>query len=476
MKPEIPTFVVTGQPNEGKTSVMSTFTEDDTARIEPLPGTTTEARRYAIRVDDREVLSFYDTPGFQQPGAVLDWFRETGAGMPNPALAFVEEFRNTKRFPDESEIFRPIAEGAAIVHVVDATRPVREVDRQEIEILRLCGNPRIALINLKSEEDAFVDAWQNLLSRDFNLRRKFHPHRSTFADRMALLEAIKLVIQDWEPEIERTRQALLEDRKRRTREAADEVLDFLRAAVGMRERELLTASANAQELAPRLKRRLEERLREMEQKFREKQRRLFRHSGERWTQPEPLEADVFSKEVWRLFGLSQQQLALAGAVMGGATGGAVDLLVGGTSLAAFALGGAVIGGAAAWFGAEQAVKVDLPDVQLGPVRLGTRKLGGRHAEARVDVRSNLPWILLDRALLYTEVCMTWAHGRRETNVPLRRTSNAKAGVASALSRAERKEVASFFADASKGNTDGATEHEREVRRCLIDLLEQVDRS
>jgi len=453
---------------------MSTFTEDDSAKIDVLPGTTTEARRYAIQVDRREVLSFYDTPGFQQPGAVLEWFRNTGSKMPNPALAFVEEFRNTKQFPDESEIFRPIAEGAAIVHVVDATRPVREVDRQEIEILRLCGNPRIALINLKGEEDTFLEDWQALLSRDFNLRRKFHPHRSTFADRIALLDAIKIVIQDWEGEIVKTRQALIEDRERRIRDAADAVLDFLRTSLEYRERELLTSRAEAQELAPKLKSRLEEHLRKMEQEFRRGQRRIFRHSSERWTQPEPLEADVFSKEVWRLFGLSQHQLSIAGAIMGGAAGGAVDLLVGGTSLAAFALGGAAIGGAAAWFGSEQAVKVDLPDVRFGPLSLGSRKLGGRHAEARVDVRSNLPWILLDRALLYTEVCMTWAHGRRETNVPLNQTSNAKAGVASGLSSEERKQVAAFFSETSKGNQDASIDHERNVRRCLIELLQKVD--
>ena len=36
--PRIPTFVVVGQPNEGKTTVMATLAEDDDALISPIPG------------------------------------------------------------------------------------------------------------------------------------------------------------------------------------------------------------------------------------------------------------------------------------------------------------------------------------------------------------------------------------------------------------------------------------------------------
>lgn len=473
MKLDSPTFVVTGQPNEGKTTVLSTLAEDDSAEVGILPGTTTEARRYAIAVEGRDTLVFYDTPGFQQPSALLDWLRAHDRQFQNPARAFVEEFRNTGHFPDECEILEPIARGAAVIHVVDASRPLREVDRQEIEILRLCGNPRIALINIRSGEETFLEDWQALLTRDFNLRRTFHPHRSTFADRVTLLDAIRLVIPEWETSIERARDALVHDRRLRRGRAADQILDFLAASLSMTEREPVHGGVVPDPKG--LREKIETRLRAREADFREQQRRLFRHTSERWVEPRPLEADVFSREVWQFFGLSRNQLAIAGAVMGGATGGAVDLLAGGTTLGGFVIGGALLGGAAGWFGAGQAVRVKLPPLAWGPLRMQAKEASGHFALAQPDPRSNLPWILLDRALLYTTVCMTWSHGRREVDVDPERESDGKRGYSASLPADARRSLARWFALVGKADRLPLAIDREAPLRILNGILDAIDK-
>ena len=67
----IPEFAIIGHPNEGKSSVLSTLAEDDSVRISPIPGETTECRTFPVVIDGKEVLRFTDTPGFQNPRRVL---------------------------------------------------------------------------------------------------------------------------------------------------------------------------------------------------------------------------------------------------------------------------------------------------------------------------------------------------------------------------------------------------------------------
>ena len=63
----VPEFAVLGHPNEGKSSVVSTLTEDDRIGISSVPGETTVSRAYTVKIDSREIIRFVDTPGFQMP-------------------------------------------------------------------------------------------------------------------------------------------------------------------------------------------------------------------------------------------------------------------------------------------------------------------------------------------------------------------------------------------------------------------------
>ena len=114
----IPTFAVVGHPNEGKSSVVATLTEDDSVRISDFPGETTICSDYSVRVDDRVLIRFLDTPGFQHPKETLDWMQQYIDQGQHPAKAFVEAFRQDTSKRHDVELMTPLAAGAGIIYVV----------------------------------------------------------------------------------------------------------------------------------------------------------------------------------------------------------------------------------------------------------------------------------------------------------------------------------------------------------------------
>ena len=148
MNPQtIPEFAIIGHPNEGKSSVLSTLAEDDSVRVSPIPGETVLCQPFPVRIDGREIIRFIDTPGFQNPRQTLQWLQEYQGPEDRLLTAFIEAHRDDPAFRDDCELLRPVAAGAGVIFVVDGSRPLRHVDRAEMEILRLTGAPRMAVIN-----------------------------------------------------------------------------------------------------------------------------------------------------------------------------------------------------------------------------------------------------------------------------------------------------------------------------------------
>ena len=194
MTPEI---AIMGHPNEGKSSVLSTLAEDDSVRISPTPGETTHCRTFPVVIDGREVLRFTDTPGFQNPGRVLSILKTMSGEGGDSIRQFREYARNIPELTDDRELLLPVERGAGIIYVVDGSRPVRNVDREEMEILRLTGRPRMAIINCKDRGEQYLQSWKEEFRRSFNANRVFNAHRATYAERILLLEALQSIDQDW---------------------------------------------------------------------------------------------------------------------------------------------------------------------------------------------------------------------------------------------------------------------------------------
>ena len=98
---EVPSFVVVGHVNKGKSSVVATLAEDRTIPIDWVPGTTREARSSELVLDGRTAFRLVDTPGFQEAAAALEWLRTRASGAAERRAAveaFVERFRGGERF------------------------------------------------------------------------------------------------------------------------------------------------------------------------------------------------------------------------------------------------------------------------------------------------------------------------------------------------------------------------------------------
>lgn len=473
---EIPTFAVIGQPNEGKTSVLATLLEDDQAPISPMPGTTTKAIRYPAILDDEELFVFWDTPGFQNPGAVLDWCRTQDRRTENLASKFIEEFRHDPVFAHECGIFFPLAGGAAAIYVVDAARGIRDVDRHEIEILRLCGNPRIGIINSKSDDAAHLDEWHQLLARDFNHRREFNALYAGFDHRMKLLEAVKSVIPEWELAIETGINALRIQWNARAEQAANAIIHLLEDCVRLEATSTLQDRGEAEQAKTRAQDKLHQRIRKREAEFRSEVRRLYRHHEEHWSMPDIVAQDIFSEIVWKFFGLTRTQLLTSSVLAGAVSGGTIDLFLGGSSfLVGTAIGGGA-GAAGAWLAANKAVETKVLKADLGRWTLPGILVNPEQARARIDPKSNFIWVLLDRAVFYTQVVMARAHGKRSSSLEAISAPDEKQGATSKWGSSLRSDVGRFAHHFRNGHKSSSSEQLSSIRAKLRNQLVSEVRS
>src|SRR5689334_648023 len=109
-----PVFVVVGNVNRGKSSVVATLAADDSVDIGPLPGTTRVCRSFPMQVGDRTLYTLVDSPGFERPRQALAWMTQRAEATVDRRAAveaFVREHGSTAEYRQECELLRPILDG-----------------------------------------------------------------------------------------------------------------------------------------------------------------------------------------------------------------------------------------------------------------------------------------------------------------------------------------------------------------------------
>jgi hypothetical protein len=463
-----PTFAVVGAVNHGKSSVVSTLAEDDQVRISAMPGETVECRRFYLL----DLFVFYDTPGFQNAREALP--RLAPAAQARDPLSVFREFvaaeRGRGEFEAECILLEPILDGAGILYVVDGSEPVLEIHAAEMEILRLTGRPRLAIINRTrqrepgsaAQEDDHAAEWRSRLGMHFNAVREFDAHRATFADRLELLETLAGIEQAWKPKLLRAVAVFREDWERRVEECAGIMVELLDDSLPMSLAAAMPeSSAKRDALAEDLKRRFVAAHAARERKAHQAIIRLFGHSrvkaGDDATLP--FDAGLFSDETWQAFGLDESQLALAGAIGGAAAGAGIDVLTAGHTLLAGTIVGGIVGAAGAFlFGKQRPeLKVDMPGI-FGDV-LGELSLGGSMLKVGPYTATNFPWILLDRAIGVFAYVSGRAHARRDEatidTAALKQALDAAKLSTATWSEADRRACEKTFAAMRAGSAGSA---------------------
>jgi hypothetical protein len=466
-----PEFAILGHPNEGKSSVLSTLAEDDSVRVSPTPGETTECRTFPVIIDGREVLRFTDTPGFQNPGRVLSELKKRAENEANPLKTFREYAATIPELHDDCELLGPVERGAGIIYVVDGSRPVRNVDRAEMEILRLTGKPRMAIINCKEDDNNYLPAWKTEFRKNFNSHRQFNAHRATYAERILLLETLKSIDQDWHQALSEVVTAFKKDWEARNNTTADIITSLLTGSLSLQLTGDVSSEGQADQCREKLFARYSETIGRMEKDAHQRIRNLFKHNIFRYALPphSVLNKDLFDERTWQLMGLTRQQVIIAGGLGGAAIGAGLDVAALGHGLGMFTAMGTLAGALGALFGGEtfsdKATFMGIP-------------LGGKRVQVGPAKSIDLLFILLNRSLLYYQHTINWAHGRRDyekTDQPLLR-SDSPQGFTRNWSAGNIKICHDFFKvvrDDKGENGRGAVEN---FRQLLLTTMQEISES
>lgn len=473
---DAPTFAVVGKINMGKSSVLSTLLEiddDRLIRVSNTPGETTQCHALPLIFDEREMIRFVDTPGFSRALEAMREIQEMhGEGTPNleTVRAFVkEQLEKKNEFEDEARLLEPIVEGAGVLYVIDPSKPLRDAFIAEMEIIRWTGTPRMALLNERADHPERSKQWRSRLGSYFNLVRTFNAHHARFEERRSLLKSLLEIDEGNKARIEETIHFINDEWKQRREESAELIMNFLSRALKHRESEKI--EEKDEELEHRkeraketLKRRYYSAIAKLEEKTYQKLLKLYRHQLLKVEIAEEKfhGVDLSSEETWQKWGLSRQQLAIAGGLAGGAAGAAVDIGSAGLTHGLGTLFGALTGASGAFFKGDS-----LPELKFSAQGMS---FDGQSHKALImgpPESDNFAWILLDRVLHHYQEIVTRSHGRRDAEL----IDGEGEGWVRRFPRERRSIIQKWVLSQLKGTERS---FDGEVYRQLINALEDVE--
>jgi hypothetical protein len=307
--------------------------------------------------------------------------------------------------------------GAAIIYVVDGSHPYGPEYEAEMEILRWCGQPRLALIN-PIQNSEHVNEWRTALDQYFSLVQTFNPMNASVEQQAQLLKHLTVIAPEWHEKLGRLAEALVIEQSQWRQQAAELLAHWLDEACQHQVRQKVLEKKQAEAALPALELAFKQWQLYREKRALNELKYLYRHMQTR-TSIEMLELppDLFDIEQWYLWGLNKQQLLAAGTMGGIAAGGSIDMMVGGASAMTGAILGGLTGFASAMLGSSQLLKQDLKglplggyEVQLGPIKDPNfpyvlinrflhlhRQLATKNHADRSDISSEIPswWLTLD---------------------------------------------------------------------------------
>lgn len=395
-------FCVVGHPNKGKSSIVSTLTENDTVQVGAVSGTTRQADSFSFSVDQQLLLTLTDTPGFQRARQVLAWLQAEAVAPYQRAdrvRAFLATAEHRQRFPDEVELLAPVMQGAGIIYVTDAAGPVSASDLAEMEILRWTGQPRMAVINPMAGT-AHQQEWRQTLNQYFQWVRVFDPMNAQLDSRLQLLRAMNELA---EPAQQAAIERLIAHLQRRESDRMKHDAQQLAAYWCEQMTRTLDEQARMPDESPEAA--LHRQLNQAEQT--QFQLWLQQSGYQRLaleTQPDWVKDfnQLMNTEHWSFWGLTSKELLIVSGAAGAAAGSLLDLGTGGASLLLGAVTGGLVGTAGGWLVSKQkpGSRLALPGVKtkrlIGPVR-----------------HPNFPFVVMARGLSFLQQLKSRTHARRD---------------------------------------------------------------
>jgi len=400
-----PAFAVVGHPNKGKSSIVSTLARDDSVAISARSGTTTSADTFEISIQNSQYL-LIDTPGFQRPRKVLAWLQSQPVNADMRAHRineFLQDASCQSLYPDEHALLSAIMQGAAILYVVDASRPYSADYEAEMEILRWSGQPSMALIN-PIESTKYIENWQQALVQFFRIVRVFNAVKADLDQHIHLLEAFAQLHLPWADQLNKIiaafREQLVQQKIKSSEIAAQLIEDLCQYQIQQK----VLDKGQAEKLQPLLSQRYYKWMRAREISAHDQLQLVYRHHNLKREQSAlTLEDDLFDTQKWFAWGLNKSQLTRVAAIAGAGAGGAIDLALAGHSFLLGAMGGAVVGSTAAWFSGDK----------LASLKLKGLPLGGYEARQGPITNKNFPYVVMARFIFIYRALERRNHAQRD---------------------------------------------------------------
>ncbi len=453
-----PIIAIIGHPNEGKSSVLSTLTEDDSVVVSDYPGETVVCQSFPVKIDGETVLEFIDTPGFQNPLRLLEWMKTSGLTDDALLAKTYEHFGSEKALHHDLELMKPLKEGSGLIYVVDCSRPLLEVDEAEMEILRLINRPRMAVINFKEGDRDYLEEWKQAFRRHFNVIREFNAHQARFKERVALLETLKAIQQDWEPALNRSIAAYQSDWDYRKQRVAEDVVQYLKWAVNCKAERKYTRESDADSVRKEIVESYQGRIAKEESRLFKEIRRLYRHHLFDFELPEQsiLQEELFSEDTWQVLGLTQKQLLWTATTVGAGLGAALDVAAAGITFGVFTAAGALAGGGGILFKGKE----------LSKIRINRLPMGGFAMSVGPNKNPQFPFVLLDRALIYYSEIATHAHGKRDSSLG----NGTHAGILSSLDITMVQKLSKYLTGLSSSNNTKVEEASVDLKTLVLETI------
>jgi hypothetical protein len=307
-----------------------------------------------------------------------------------------------------------------------------------MEILRMTGLPRMAVINAKEKSRSdFFDEWKAQARKNFNTTRVFDAHRATYAERIELLESLKNIDPDWQPHLSQVIEAFQKDWNQRINDSTAIIIDLIQNVSRHKLEKTIDHDAQVPSAKIELHEQYKKDISHLEKSAHKNIRKRFKHNIFNYELPacSILNEDLFSKKSWRILGLKDWQLTIAGGAGGAAIGAKIDLATAGHSFALGAVIGGLVGAGAAALGARRATTAKIKGLPLGRIKV---QVG--------PVQNNqMLYVLIDRALIYFSHVINWAHSRREQIEDLKPVHvERKLGFTSEMDGSSKQVFSKFF--------------------------------
>jgi len=408
MKDGYPKFAVVGHPNKGKSSIVATLAHDESVHISNVPGATTIQRSYPLQIDGVTLYELYDTPGFQRARAILAWLKEEEVPAHqrvNRIKRFMYEHRDNPKFHDEIELLKPILDGAGIIYIVDGSKPYGVEYEAEMQILEWTGQPSMALVNLIGDTD-YIEEWNLALRHYFQMVRVFNPMKANFEKHLKILDSIAQLKEEWIEPIKESIEVFKDYHSKKIENSAliitQLIINSLSFVVSLPIDDISKVDSNKKD---KQLTKYKTQLRKLETNSHKKISKVWNHLLIEKDINNHIfeEMDLFSQQSETIFGLNKKELLWSGVAGGALTGSSIDLMFVGSTFMLGSAVGAVVGGAGVVFGYGEVAKIEV----LG------QKLGKKSLEIGPMQNLNFPYILLQRALYYTNEMANKPHANKD---------------------------------------------------------------